>query len=333
MKDRLLQLPVIGTALRMQQRYTDDAADALAASIGFFGFLSLFPLLALVLAVVGTVLDGDVVGRQRLVDLVLDSVPALGAIAGGENGVGDAINYIAENPGQLFGIGSIGLVVAGLRIANGAQQACVVVFRRDMPSGLLARFAQVRALVLVGLLALFGTALTGSVGVELSSGLEGVALSVVGTVASIAVDVALFLLAYRLFTPGDGPPWRVLLPGALLAGTGWVALKLFGTSYVASQASSADSNFGALGSIIALLLLFYLAGRLFMYGAELAALLGNVDEVPSKEQLAQDAVRVPVVSTRPFDDVAPDPADAARLAVSGVVLGAAAAVIGRSLQD
>lgn len=333
MKDRLKQLPIIGTAIRMQERYVDDAADALAASIGLFGFLSLFPLLALALAAVGFVLQGDAAAQLRVVDLVQESIPAFSAIAGGENGVATAINEITEEPGSLVGWGVFGLLLAGLRIASGAQQASAVVFRVRRATGLSARVGQVRALAVVGTFALVGAALTGSVGIELGSGVAGLAWSLVRLAIAFAFDVGLFLLAYRLFTPVSGPPWRILLPGSLLAATGWMGLKLFGTAYVTSQAQNADSSYGALGSIIALLLLFYLAGRLYMYGAELAALLGHADEVPSQDEMAEDAVRVPQVSPRPLDDVAPEPTDTARLAFSSVVLGAAAAFLAKVLDD
>lgn len=333
MKDRLRRLPVLGTVIRMQERYVADAADALAASIGLFGFLSLFPLLALALAVVGLVLQGDAGAQARVVDLVQESIPALGTIAGGENGIATAIDTITEEQGNLIGFGAVGLVLAGLRIASGAQQASAVVFRVERPTGLSARVGQVRALAVVGTFALVGAALTGSVGIDLGSGVGGLASSLLRLVVAFALDVGLFLLAYRLFTPVSGPPWRTLLPGSLLAATGWLGLKLFGTTYVASQAQNANNSYGALGSIIALLLLLYLAGRLYLYGAELAALLGHVDRVPSQDELAEGAVRVPRVSPRPHRDVQPAPADAARLAVTAVVLGAAAAALAKVLDD
>jgi membrane protein len=331
-KERLRQLPVIGTAIRMQERYVDDAADALAASIGFFGFLSLFPLLALALSFVGFAISDDPAARRQVFDLITESVPALSSLAGGDTQIGSALSTIAERPGSFLTFGSIGLVLAGLRIASGAQQASAVVFRRERPTGLSARLEQIRALAVVSVFALAGAAVTGTVGVDISNGVEGVATSVLVTLLAVALDFALFMLAYRLFTPGPGPDWRTLVPGSVLAAVGWVALKLFGSAYATSQATRADSNFGALGSVIALLLLFYLAGRLYLYGAELAALLGHVDKVPSEQELVEDAVRVPQVSPRPVPDQPPEPSDAAKLAASSVALGIAASVLARVLR-
>lgn len=327
--ERLKQLPVIGTAVRMQERYHADAGDELAASIGFFGFLSLFPLLAVLLAAVGFALQGDAAAQERVVDLVQRSIPAFSQLTGDETQVGAAIDYMVEHPENLIGWGTIALVIAALRIATAAQTVSATVFRYVKPTGLTARRGQVVALAVVGTFALAGAAMAGSVGLDLSNGVGSALSSSLRLALAFALDVALFLLAYRLFTPGPGPAWHTLLPGSLLAGAGWTALKLFGTSYIASQASRADSRYGALGSIIGLMILFYLAGRLYVYGAELAALLGHVDDVPSTASMERDAVRVPVVSPRPEPDEPPDPADATRLAVSGVVLGLAAAVLAR----
>ena len=333
MKERLKRLPVLGTAIRMQERYVEDAADALAASIGFFGFLSLFPLLALLLSVVGFVLGDSFVERQQLVDTVTGAVPGLRAIIGDENQVSKAVNTIADSPGALLSFGSIGVVLAGLRIASGAQQASAVVFRRERPAGLGARVGQLRAVAVVGAFALAGAAVSGSVGVDISNGVEGLLVSILGIAVAFGLDFLLFLLAYRLFTPGPGPDWHTLVPGSLLAATGWVTLKIVGATYVSNQASSAESSYGALGPIIGLLLLLYLAGRLYLYGAELAALLGHVDQVPARGEMAEQAVRVPRISPRPEHDEAPEPTDAARLAASGVLLGLAAAVLARALED
>lgn len=333
MKERLLRVPVLGTAIRMQTRYREDAADALAASIGFFGFLSLFPLIALALAVFGAVIGDSPEQQQRVIDFIAASVPALEALTGGDSQVGEAIQTIVDNAGTLGVIGAVTFLLAALRIASGAQQASAVVFRREVPSGIGARLLQLRAMLIVGVFLLSGAAVSGSVGIEIGTGLEGLVLSIGGTAVALVLDFCLFMTAYRFFTPGPGPAWRVLVPGSLLAAIGWVALKTFGTAYVTNQAANAENNYGALGSVIALLLLFYLAGRLYLYGAELAALLAHIDDVGTEEDRVVEAVAVPVVSPRPARDVPPEPADAAKLAISGVVLGVAAAVIGRRLGD
>ena len=50
MKEKLYDVAVIGTVLRLLDRYKDDAGEQHAAGIGLFAFLSVFPLLLLVVA-------------------------------------------------------------------------------------------------------------------------------------------------------------------------------------------------------------------------------------------------------------------------------------------
>ncbi len=344
--ERLRAMPVIGTALRVQQRYTADAADALAAAIGFFGFLSLIPLVAVAVAVGGIWLRGDPIGQAQLVLTIQESVPALGALAGESKQLRELIASASTSSGGLLSWGVVLALVGGLRVVSGAQTASGVVFRIARPSGLRARLEQLVALAVIGTIALLGAGVGGTAGVDIGNGLleAGRSMALVGV--ALVLDVTLFLVAYRMLTPGEGPSWRVLLPGSLLAGTGWSALKLFGTSYITSQASRQSGGSAAIGAVIGILLIFYLAGRLYLYGAELSAVLAGIDAPPIRagEEFddadtdaavgddGPDARRRPEVSPRPALDDPPSASDAAKLAVTGVTLTAAATAMGRMLR-
>ncbi|MFP5309748.1 MAG: YihY/virulence factor BrkB family protein [Actinomycetes bacterium] len=296
-KDRLARVPVLGTALRVQERYTADAADSLAASIGFFGFLSLFPLLILALAVTGFLLRDDPVAQRQVVTTITGAIPGFQAILGGADcsvaqagaggGAGAAqactavagvVRNVTSNAGSIGLVGLATLLLSGLRVVNGAAVATSRVFRLPLPTGAAAKARQVGVLAGLGLLAAAGVAAGSLPGL---TGLPGPVRVLVGPLLSLALDVGLFLVAYRLLGHENPLGWRDLLPGALLAGTGWTALKLFGAGYVAGQIADANALYGALGGVIALLLLLYLAGRLYLYGAELTAHLAGIplDEV------------------------------------------------------
>jgi membrane protein len=353
---RLRAMPVIGTAMRVQQRYTADAADALAAGIGFFGFLSLVPLVAVAVAVGGLLLRGDELAQLRLAETIQQSVPALGALAGESEQLRLLIASASDAAGGLLSWGIALALFGGLRVVAIAQAASVVVFRVPRPSGVRARLEQLMALVVIAVIALTGAALGGTAGVDIGNGIAGVGRSVALLSVALVLDVVLFLVAYRLLTPGVGPAWRVLLPGSVLAGTGWSGLKLFGTSYITSRATQQGGESAAIGGVIGILLIFYLAGRLYLYGAELAAVLAGIDAPPIRavgDAAAGgaaaggadasevgvvgvvgdvDARRRPAVSPRPMRDEPPSPADAAKLAVAGVTLTAAAAAMARMLR-
>lgn len=277
LKDKLYGVPVLGTGLRVQDRYRADAGNQLAAAMGFFGFLSLFPVLLLALSVAGFLLADDPGRQAEIVSTIEGAIPGLGAAAGGEGSrtvVGEAMQAITANPGAVGLIGLVALLLAGLRIVDSAMTATERVFRVEVETGAVRKkVRQLGALVGLGLLALAGTVAASSVGAlvdRLASPLDVVA-GVVAPLVAVGLDFALFLVAYHVLAAGRGPAWRELVPGALLAAVGWTGLKVFGATYVAGQVARANELYGTLGGVIGLLLLLFLAGRLYVYGAELAA--------------------------------------------------------------
>lgn len=281
-KDRLYRLPVIGTALRVQDRYKADAADQLAASLGFFGFLSLFPLMILALSVVGFVLAGDPTAQADVVTAIVDAIPGFGATleGNGTSQVQQLIQSVVTNRGTIGVIGFVTLVLAGLRVVNAAMTATTRVFRLPLPdSAVKARLQQAGGVVMLGVVALVGVAAGASVGIE-TTGPEALVRSLVGTGLSFGLDLLLFLVAYRVLSFGGSPSVRKLLPGAILGAVGWTALKVFGATWVTGQIQRANALYGTLGGVIALLLLLYLAGRLYLYGAELIAVTAPIEGMP-----------------------------------------------------
>lgn len=295
-RDRLEPLPVVGTALRVQQRYREDAADQFAASIGFFAFLSLFPLLLITVAVAGMVLAGDQQAQREVIGTALQAVPGLSAaFSGGEGGaaagVDRLVDGIIERAGTIGVVGAVTLLLSGLRVVNAAMTATLRVFHVEVETtGVRTKLRQLVALVVLGLLALGGVAATAALGVAVRvdvSSAASVAASVGSVALSVLLDFLLFLTAYRILAAGRGPGFRRVWPGALFAALAWTGLKAFGATYVSSQVAKANELYGVFGGVIALLLLFYLAGRIYLYGAELSALLRDPGtELAGREEVA-----------------------------------------------
>jgi membrane protein len=270
--DRIESIPVLGTAWTMQQRYRLDGADQFAAAIALFGFISLVPLLLLAAAVAGF-LWTDPDDQARVALAMTEAIPGLQAAleATGEGPEG-FIQGVVENRGALAGFGAVTLLLTGLKVINSGMVATTMVLRAPLPSGAKGKLRQVLALPVLGILALAAAAGSTLVGwLDLPGWLATPAAFVV----TFPLDLLLFLAAYRLFAPTSDLRLRRLLPGATLGAVGWAALKIAGAAYVSNQAEDANALYGAFGGIIALLLLLYLAGRLFLYGAELTAVFAE----------------------------------------------------------
>jgi membrane protein len=274
LKERLAEMPVIGTALAVNERYTEDLGNHLAASIAFFGFLSLFPLLLVALSVAGFVLAADPGAQARLVDAVAEAVPGL------EAAIGETLEVVIESRGATGVVGFLLVLFAGLRVIDAGAIAVSRIFRVSTDGSVVKK--KLRALGNLGLLGLL-TIISTSAGAL--AGLVGGAAEWLGApdwlvagrvilapALSFALDTLLFVVAYRVLVLVGGPSMRDLLPGALVAAAGWTALKVFGAAYVGNQAADWDGLYGALGGIIAAMLLLFMAARIFLYGAELNAL-------------------------------------------------------------
>jgi membrane protein len=274
-QDRIASMPVLGTAWTMQQRYRLDGADQFAGAIALFGFISLLPLLLLLAAVAGFVWT-DPQDQTRIALAMTEAVPGLqAALDATGTGAEGLIQNIVDNRGALAGFGAVSLLLAGLKVVNSGMVATTMVFRAPLPSGAKGKIRQVVALPVLGILALAGAAGSTLVG---WLNLPGWLATPTAFAVTFPLDLLLFLAAYRMFSPTSELGIRRLLPGATLGAVGWAALKIAGAAYVSGQAEDANAIYGAFGGIIALLLLLYLAGRLYLYGAELTAVLAERDQ-------------------------------------------------------
>jgi uncharacterized BrkB/YihY/UPF0761 family membrane protein len=96
---------------------------------------------------------------------------------------------------------------------------------------------------------------------------HGMALRAAGLVLAIAIDVAVVATAFR-FLPSDGPSWREVLPGAILAGLLWAVLQTAGSWIVTRQIQGASDVYGFFALVIGLLSWVYLTAETILIGAE-----------------------------------------------------------------
>src|SRR3954467_1021224 len=68
-----------GFPLAVGYKYADDQGGFLAALITYYGFLSLFPGLLLLVTILGYALSGDAGLQQRVLDSALANFPVVGS--------------------------------------------------------------------------------------------------------------------------------------------------------------------------------------------------------------------------------------------------------------
>ena len=120
-------------------------------------------------------------------------------------------------------------------------------------------------------------------------GIEGIFATLVNF-ARWPLVVALLLVAMAFVywaAPNIELPFKWITPGAVLFTVVWIAATSVFGLYVANF-SAYDATYGTLGSVVVLLLWFYLTGFIMLVGAELNAVVdGQIDPVRLMEHRRQ----------------------------------------------
>ena len=187
-------------------------------------------------------------------------------------GTGEQFANLTRTSAPLGAVSLLALLWTASGLSRRASRALAVIFRTGpegaVRGGLRALGTTLALILLVGALPV----VTGIVSaVRVSSDLE-IPFRVLGFAATAAMEFGLFLLSYTVLTPGS-IGWRSHLPGALVMTAGWELFKLAGGILVAYFVARATLLYGTIGTVVGLLLFLRLASELFVFGAEVSAVL------------------------------------------------------------
>jgi YihY family inner membrane protein len=254
--------------MAVTRRFSADDGNNLAAAIAYYGFLSLFPLLLLALSFIGFVFAGDIQGQSEWADRLSQGIPGLGQI------IGQNVRAVVEARGAVGLIALAGLAWTGAGIVTAAGTALNRIFRVKAYESFFQQTAwRFGTLATLGLLGLLSLAITGSVAAIPAAGFLTVLLGVAAVLVGLALDFALFMLAYRLLTQRRGPRFGKLWVGAAFAAVAWTVLKLAGSWYATRVVGGATAVYGTFAAVVGVLVLLHLSARVLLYGAEIDAVL------------------------------------------------------------
>lgn len=244
------------------RKMADDGGGSLAAQIGYYGFLAVFPLMLVFAAVLGFVLVGHPGLKDHVVHTTESSFPALS---------GYIDKHISGNSLAL-GLGLVGALWAGLGVTRATERAMNNIWdipMADRPNLWWSRLRGLGMLCILGATFLISTFLAAARG---SGGSLRPATEALGIVGPLALNFVLYLLAFQVLT-NRHLAWRCLVPGAVVGAAGWTLLQNLGAIFVRHEVSHASHLYGSLATVVGILVWIYLGAQLTLYAAEINVVL------------------------------------------------------------
>lgn len=253
-----------GVPYAVVKKFGDDQANLYVVALAWYGFTAIFPLLLVMVTVLGFVGAG---GLGTGIIKTLHQFPVIGQ------------SFNPAQPSALHGngvglvIGLLGLLYGAQGVTQTAQQAMDVVWGvpQDKRAGFVPRLGRsVAGLAIIGGAFLINSLVT----TYLTGGTTSYLIRVPALIFLVALNIGLYFASFAVLTAGVDRPRR-LLPGSIVAAVGFTALITVGTGLMTHQLRSASATYGAFGSVIGIVAFLLLLAKLTLYAAELNPVLAR----------------------------------------------------------
>ncbi len=259
---------LVGTVTTIVRGVSDAQVTFIAASLAYYAFISLIPLLMLAIAI-GTALGGNRF-RSAIATPVTDAVGP---------GAGTLISSALTQSGHASAtfVGLIVLLWSSLKLFRGLSVAFATVYDDDSNPGLGSQvFNGLVTLVLVAV----GIALTVALGTVIATANASITLfgiDFLGTAGGIVnlLGLTLVLLPLYYFLPATEISITEALPGAIWGALGWTLLQTVFRIYATH--TSKYAAYGVLGGVLLLVTFLYFGALVLLIGVVInAALAGEL---------------------------------------------------------
>jgi membrane protein len=249
----------------------EDDVFGRSAQLAYYFFFAIFPLAIFLIAIFGMVVGGSS-AQEQLVNYLTRAVPSSAS---------DIVRQTVEHSIQASGGGklTLGILLALISASAGilaVMSALNIVYEvREGRSFIKQRGTAIGLTVATGVLVLIAVLLF-TVGSNLAHHIAGGALYWVWNIAQYPVAIAFLLLSYSLvyhYAPNvEHPEWHWITPGAAVGVFLWIIASL-GLRVYLRFFNSYSATYGMLGTVMILLLWFYVSGMALLIGGEVNAII------------------------------------------------------------
>ena len=250
------------------KKYGDDNGGVLVSNLAYSVFVSLFPLLLILVTILGLIASVDPSFRESAVkNAVAHQIPLLG-------------QALTSNVDALQRSSKIGLIVGLLVLiygVTGLAQAGLFTMQQvwNLPGPARPGYVQRLGRSVLFLCLLGGGVIVTTGLASLSTYLrsKGFWFDFLLYVVTAAFGAGMYLGAFRALT-AKGVPIRSLLPGAITGGILWAVLQVLST-WLVHHFLHSNSVYGIFASVLGLLAWIYLATNMTVYCAEINVVLAR----------------------------------------------------------
>lgn len=243
------------------RKFRQDHAGYLSTLVAYYAFFSLFPLLLVLVSVLGFILGNNSQLREQILSALLTQIPVIG------NQVNNSITEI-RGSGIALVLGVAGTLLAGTSVIRALQHGMNEIWGvpdRHRPNLLAARLQSLAFLVLLGTGVVTSTFVAGIGGT--SGGFLPLGLRIAGVATSVALNFGMFVVAFRFLTSAPITVAHVW-PGAVVAACGWAGMQTLGGFVIRTLLPKATVLYGFFAIVLGLMAWLFVGSNITLLAAE-----------------------------------------------------------------
>ncbi len=272
------------------QMYGENNISRLGAALSYYTFASFFPLLLVLIALVGMIVNLGIGGAADaelyVTDMVAKELPAAGAV------VEANIRQLKESSGTIGIIGLLTGLWAASNIFAQLQEAFDIIYgvknrKQTWKDQLRSRGQAASIVILIALLMITSLAFSAflntarSFVATLPGG--GYSIWILNLSLSLGLTTGVFALLFK-YIPNKTVTWKAAFIGGLFTSMTWQIGRELLTWWLGQSAGPTAGTI--VGSVLAFLALIYYAAQILMLGAQLTA---TYDEIINPELVNEQA--------------------------------------------